>query len=535
MRALLVTALLAGCSAEAATPRKGTRISLFFISELKGTLEPCGCTSDPLGDISRTARQILGADRPAALFDGGSTMYLDDPVPPEKKAQAELTADAIARILPTLRLAAAGLGPYDLAGVRFPRQAANVTAGAPVEPPKIVDVGGVKVGVFGVVAPAAVPGVTAGDPAAAARAAIAALRRQGARIVVALAHMGRADARRLARDAPGADFMLVGKDLPDEGVATPDVVGATVLLMPGNRGQVLSRLDLHLDGDGPIVDAIGPDRAAAETAKLDKRVADLEKDLARWKKDPDADKSFLGQKQLELTQLRRERAGLAARPLRAPAKGSWFVARPVRINKRLPCDAQTVAQKRKLDAAIGGANLAAARDEKPVPPDKGKAGFVGVEDCGSCHQAAVAFWKKTRHAGAWETLETIGKQWNRDCIGCHVTGWAQPGGASFAANEHLRDVQCESCHGPASLHSDALGKDKPPTLARSPAAELCATQCHTPEHSDTFQLEAYLRDVTGKGHGEQRRAALGPGPTGRELRSAALAKAGRSLGKGCLK
>ena len=55
--------------------------------------------------------------------------------------------------------------------------------------------------------------------------------------------------------------------------------------------------------------------------------------------------------------------------------------------------------------------------------------------------------------------------------------------------------------------------------------ELCQ-QCHSPEHSDTFDYAAYLRDVLGPTHGPERRAALGEGPTGRELRAAGLAAAG---------
>jgi len=75
-------------------------------------------------------------------------------------------------------------------------------------------------------------------------------------------------------------------------------------------------------------------------------------------------------------------------------------------------------------------------------------------------------------------------------------------------------VQCEACHGPGSLHAAKPKRVKVPVPA--PGKAVCDT-CHTPEHSDTFQLEAYLRDVLGKGHGEKRRAALGDGPTGRAL------------------
>ena len=71
------------------------------------------------------------------------------------------------------------------------------------------------------------------------------------------------------------------------------------------------------------------------------------------------------------------------------------------------------------------------------------------------------------------------------------------------------------------------GLDEPSTLVKRPAERFCADNCHRPEHSDTFQLVPYLRDVTGKGHGEKLRAQLGDGVTGHELRHNALSAAGR--------
>jgi hypothetical protein len=96
-------------------------------------------------------------------------------------------------------------------------------------------------------------------------------------------------------------------------------------------------------------------------------------------------------------------------------------------------------------------------------------------------------------------------------------------------------VQCEVCHGPGSIHAAKGGEEKPFAIIRNPKQDLCATQCHTPEHSDTFEYKAYMRDVLGPGHGEEFKKTLGDGPTGRELRSAALDKAGRTLGEGCVK
>jgi hypothetical protein len=92
----------------------------------------------------------------------------------------------------------------------------------------------------------------------------------------------------------------------------------------------------------------------------------------------------------------------------------------------------------------------------------------------------------------------------------------------------LTNVQCEVCHGPALRHVAEEGMEEPKTLILRPKERFCADECHRPEHSDTFQLEAYLRDILGKGHGEKRRAQLGEGKTGHELRSAALKVSGHA-------
>ena len=156
-----------------------------------------------------------------------------------------------------------------------------------------------------------------------------------------------------------------------------------------------------------------------------------------------------------------------------------------------------------------------------------------MDSCGDCHDSEVKFWQKAVHATAWKTLVDRGQQFDYDCIGCHVTGWQKPGGSNLAHNDTLRDVQCETCHGPASIHVAKGGVEHPLAVRTAPPEELCATQCHTHEHSDTFQRDAYLRDITGPGHAPKFRAKLGDGPTGASLRKAALDKAGKSLGANC--
>ena len=205
------------------------------------------------------------------------------------------------------------------------------------------------------------------------------------------------------------------------------------------------------------------------------------------------------------------------------------------MRKRLACDPEVVTRKKELDRLGGKLNQeAAARRGPPARPAAGKAGFAGIEECASCHQKAVEFWKKTVHARAWDILVERGKELSYDCVSCHVTGWDEPGGSNLAHNEPLRAVQCEVCHGPSSIHVAANGKEKPRSLVLRTPEDRCKT-CHTEDHSDTFQYQAYLRDVLGPGHGEKMRAELGDGPTGHAVRSAALEKAGRELGAGCVK
>lgn len=555
LAAIALVAAALGCSANKSRnggdpPARPPAFTLFVTTELRGNIEPCGCTSDPMGDLSRTVAAVEAARAGGAsvlYMDAGSTLFTDTRITEKAAPQEQLKSDLLlATLTQRLKVTALGLGPNDLAkgpaGVRPPRQVANLppSAGVPVEAPKIVDAGGSKVGVFGVVAPAAVSGLGLAaeptDPVAAAAAAVADLRGRGAQVVVGLAHMTRPEARNLARAVEGIDFLVIGQNAPEPALVDyePMKVGGTWLVQPANRGQVVTRLDITVRGDAGFADAIGQGRAAYKITTLSDRIAALEKELPAWEADPTADPEFIATKKRELGELKAERAALQTQPLVVPPTGGWFTMTQVEIRKALACDPALVAQKQALDKAIGEANLAAAAGSEPPAPAPGKAGFSGIEECGMCHSKAVTFWKETRHAQAWQTLDERNKQFDYECIGCHVTGWERPGGATLTHNEALRDVQCEVCHDAGSLHVDADGNDKPRTVVLSPPESLCKG-CHSPEHSDTFDYQAYLRDVTGPGHGEEFRKKLGDGPTGRELRKAALEKAGASIGAGCTK
>ena len=528
-------------------PAPKPSFTLFALAEMRGQIGPCGCTSDPLGDISRTVKLVdeVREKGPVLVVDAGSLLYSQNPIPPHLAAQEELKADLLTSIYRNQLQAYVGLGPADLVNgpksVRFPRLAVNVPDPAiPLRPPAVLDVGGAKVGVFGVLGTGAVKDLKIDDPITSGKAAVAELKKGGAQLVVGLVQAAnKRDAVALVRDIGGIDIAIAGLGAvapePEHVEAEPEKIGDTWLVVPANRGQVLPRIDIYMRGASPLVDAVGRGAASAKIEKLGKQIASLETELAKFAQDKSADPQFVAAKQRERDELVAQKKKLEAQPLVVPAQGSYFTLEQLRINKTRACSPPVRDAIKGYDLAAGEANVKAAAG-KPVPaPKKGQAGYVGTEACADCHDEAVQFWKTTRHAGAWKTLVDRGQQFDYSCINCHVTGWEQPGGSNLAHNETLRDVQCEVCHGPGSIHVAKGGEEKPFAVIRNPKQDLCATQCHTKEHSDTFEYKAYSRDIVGPGHGEEFRKTLGTGPVGRELRSAALDKAGRTLGAGCAK
>jgi hypothetical protein len=509
----------ASCRSEARPPSEIV-IPLVATAEVKGTTEPCGCNSDPLGDVARLARLAEGG----LLLDGGSLLYDPETLTPVKQPQADAKASTLATIYAR---GAVGLGPDDLtrgpARVEPPRQAANVS-GVATAPPRIFDLRGVKIGVFGVVAPERVPSLQTTDPVAAARLALATLRKDGAQVVVALAQMSRSSAHDLLAAVDGISFAVVGAEV-GEGMPEAEPVGRAFLVAPADQGRRAARIELHVRGGQVALTPFGGEAARALGLERTRRkIATLTLELARWKSDPTADAAFVKARQAELDKLVSDEKRLSSEKPTPPA-GSYFTYSLEPIRRALPRDQKVADQLRQLDRQIGAANLKAAQSIAPPPPEPGKPSYVGMSACAKCHKPAVEFWQKTVHASAWRTLVSVDKQYNYDCTGCHVTGWQKPGGTNLASVEKagLVDVQCEVCHGPGSRHVKEAGLEEPKTLTRRPPDRFCADNCHTKEHSDTFALEPYLRDILGKGHGEKLRAQLGEGVTGHELRQKALA------------
>lgn len=504
-------------------------ITLVATAEVKGTPQPCGCTADPLGDVSRVATLAQGA----LWVDAGSLLYNGEQLTAARRGQADATARTLAKIYADHQVPVA-LGHEDLVRgaqqVAPPRQACNVR-GVPLAKPMVRTVDGVKVGLFGVATPARVQarGVIARPPVPAAAAAIKALKRQGAQLIVALCAMSRAEARTLLRAVPGVDLAIVGAEVGD-GMVEPEPVGQAWLVAPADQVRYVARVTMQVRGPGPLSLFAGEPGRQRELARAERRIATLKEQLAAWRKDPSADHAFVAAREQELVELVSARARLAKGPPPSPpAVGNWLSYELLPVRHTIARDPAVDKELKQLARTIGRINLAAAIHEPPPPPEPGQPRYVGIKACVKCHKQAVQFWQHTVHARAWKTLVEVDKQYNYDCTGCHVTGFQQAGGSNLGNVEKagLVDVQCEVCHGPGGRHVAEAGLEEPKSLIRRPADNFCADNCHTREHSDTFELVPYLRDILGPGHGEKARRALGAGVTGHELRARALEAAGR--------
>ena len=128
-----------------------------------------------------------------------------------------------------------------------------------VLPWTILEIGGERIGVFGLTTPEtreiSTPGkeITIHDHIEGSRTALKALKDEGIDRVIALTHLGWNVDLELAREVEGIDIIIGGHShtLPDE---YPTVVGNTLVVQAGEYGTHLGRLDVSFDRNGVITE-----------------------------------------------------------------------------------------------------------------------------------------------------------------------------------------------------------------------------------------------------------------------------------------
>ncbi len=190
----------------------------------------------------------------------------------------------------------------------------------------------------------------------------------------------------------------------------------------------------------------------------------------------------------------------------------------VALDSRFPASKEmtelmTKYQSQLHSLGFEGLGLRAANHPRAQAGNDAAARFVGAASCRECHREAFDVWSKSKHAHAYETLAKLKppRQYDPECLSCHVTGWNpqdfypyKTGFLSLEKTPELVGNSCENCHGPAAAHV-AAEKGNDPALRnrwrellhqdKQEAEEQSCRKCHDLDNSPEFNFEKYWADI----------------------------------------
>ena len=268
-----------------------TTITLLHFSDYHSHALPFYTDEGERGGIARAIGYLKAQKRAGALvFSGGDTVNKGAPAWSDKYQCAEWAwfngvVDAMA------------LGNHDVdygaeafeqcrKSARYPILSANTSG---FRGTAVFVVRGVRVGVFALAGDdftklVKTPGFTFGDPIAAAKEAVRALRgEQQAQVVVMIGHQEADADYAMARAVPGIDIIFGSHShLKRDLVQIPDT--KTVFISPSQYLTYISRLEVTVT-DGRVTDVRGGlipvDASLPTDARIARRVANLQRELER--------------------------------------------------------------------------------------------------------------------------------------------------------------------------------------------------------------------------------------------------------------
>ncbi len=386
-------------------------------------------------------------ETPVLLVNAGNSLFKREGIPARMKAKARLVAEVIIEAYNRMGLTAFNVGAYDLsmglgylmelrARARFPFLSANLldTDGKPLFRPYLIkEVQGVRVAFIGLIENDLkmdkIPDssrFTVEDPMEAARKAVEQARTQGAELVVILSDMMERACRRLALKKLPIQ-VIVGSSRRNQ-ISLPLMVGQTLITHLDRGGRALGKMEIFrgtVPGGGGRTYRSGPFAIRNTFVPLVTKIPDH------------------------------------------PEVGPLVAAALKKINQ---------LQKSAIQQAAPGAN-GCGRE------------YVGVKVCAGCHRGRYAAWRRTPHAGAYETLVRKGRQFDLECLACHTVAYeCSEGKVDRKSIEQFAGVQCESCHGPGSLHARTEGQ--------SPMDKgIVCDRCHTGNRAPDFPIQTKIPEI----------------------------------------
>lgn len=384
-------------------------------------------------------------------MDAGDAFFTADVLAASERPEAIVKARTTARGMKAMAYDVMCPGDFDLAAGLAELEGllklagvtpvlANVTLEGkpPFERAAVREVAGIRVGLFGLWSSDLRVKTERGtlsvsDPIPAAKAIVEELAPR-ADLVIVVSHLGFLLDQKLAQEVPGI-YAIIGAH-SREWMGKAFKVGACGIYQAGGRCQSLGRLSLAFASSPPGVRRPPPRPVFEDLVALGSDVAD----------DPQVQ--------------------------RLVADGLKEIAALTKARQPAPAPAPT-------------------RAAAPPPPES----YWGALVCAQCHAKQHEFWTKTPHARALETLVKKGKQSEESCLACHVTGYTalarqqRTEGRTTIDLTGYEGVQCESCHGPGSNHS------QPQVRTHARALQTCLP-CHTKKESPRFDFAEALPRLT---------------------------------------
>ncbi|MFH1075803.1 MAG: cytochrome c family protein [Pseudomonadota bacterium] len=114
----------------------------------------------------------------------------------------------------------------------------------------------------------------------------------------------------------------------------------------------------------------------------------------------------------------------------------------------------------------------------PAEIENKGATYVGMEKCKECHPKHVESYYSWKYSKNFRIIKMRKKEHDPKCLLCHTTGYGKDGGfINVEETPQMANKQCESCHGPASLHLKAPTKKEHQETLTIPK-NVCTT-CHS--------------------------------------------------------
>ncbi|RUM87909.1 MAG: cytochrome C [Thermodesulfatator sp.] len=125
-----------------------------------------------------------------------------------------------------------------------------------------------------------------------------------------------------------------------------------------------------------------------------------------------------------------------------------------------------------------------------------QAKYVGSNVCADCHEEEYKSYSSyAKKAHSFEAIEKMKRhltsQEVKNCYGCHTTGYGMPGGfVDEKTTPDLKNVGCEVCHGPGSIHVET--EDAEDILGTVDKIKGVCNKCHTSERVEAFSFRPLL-------------------------------------------